>query len=582
MKNTFFAIAALALLFSNAAFAQVGSGYFRTEVVQVDGTKIETKIYTPDNSANKVTLTNGKRVYEVGRGQFGDLKIEGSIAFPKKNDPVAEKLSYTGSFEGKPYSNKRIGLRADFIQVIPGLGVVGVKLPINSNEREQYKKGKIDIALGVVVWQLDPASGAVKPVESDEVVIFGPYHRVFAKRLLYIKKGPITAGPGSSEQTCGYFFEDHKLMREWGNLSVMAPPRSLGYAKPEVQRYYRYLDGYVQLAEKKMGEAYEVVVFDNQLQEKNTYFPSLLVYRNYDRMPSRNNFRPVFELVGDYRTGKGLGADKLFHRQVLVPSQDIEGLYGVLQADGTVEYPQGSLGLSPVITEEVDAGSKTGETYLLSHFFLVAYPGGNDGKMNYAVAGPEGNLSFGSAEDPVWTEFMIYESEVIKENNGSIYVHPELLVARLPDGNWQCYLASRYINNAFYRYENLSFYFPTPLGNSEKAEHEAIASAEKILVSLNSATEKYNAEALARYQAESKIRLEKYYAEMERRRAEQAKAYPLPQPSRGGAYSPSKWQGFTYTKETTSRYNQSANQSSYNNSMRQYNNYLNSRIYRTY
>lgn len=582
MQNTFLKIAALALLFSNVAFAQDGSGYFRTEVAQVDGTKVETIIYTPTNSVNKVTLTNGKRVYEVGRGQFGDVKIEGSIALPKNNAPAAGKLSYTGSFEGKPYSNKRIGLRADFIQVIPGLGVVGVKLPINSNEREQYKKGEIDIALCVVVWQLDPASGAVKPVESDELVIYGPYHRVFAKRLLYIKKGPLTAGPGSSEQTHGYFFEDNKLVREWGNLSIMAPPRSLGFKKPEVPRYYRYLDGYVQLAEKKMGKAYEVVVFDNQLQEKKTYFPSLLVYRNYDKMPSSTNFGPGYQLVADYRTGKGIGVDKLFHRQVLVPSQDFEGLYGVLQADGTVEFPEGSLGLSPVITEEVDAGSKTGETYLLSHFFLVAYPGGNDGKMNYAVAGPEGGLSFGSAEDPVWTEFMIYESEVIKENNGSIYVHPELLVARLPDGNWQCYLVSRYSSNAFNRYENLGFYFPTPLGNSEKIEHEAISSAEQILVSLNSATEKYNAEALARYQAESKIRLEKYYAEMERRRSEQAKAYPLPQPSRGGAYTPSSWQGFTYTSGTTSRYNQAVYQSNQKEQMRQYNNYLNSRIYRTY
>jgi hypothetical protein len=582
MKNKFLAIAALSLLASNIAFAQGGAGYFRTEVAQVDGTKVETRIYTTTNSVNRVTLTNGKRVYEVGRGQFGDLKIEGSIALPKKNDPDSEKLSYTGSFEGKPYGSGRIGLRADFIQVIPGLGVVGVKLPINSSEREQYKKGKIDIALGVVVWQLDPASGEVKPVESDELVLYGPYHRVFAKRLLYIKKGPITAGQGSSEQTFGYFFEDHKLVKEWGNLSVMAPPRSLGFKKPEVPRYYRYLDGYVQLAEKKMGEAYEVVVFDNQLQEKNTYFPSLLVYRNYDKMPNSPTYGPGYKLVADYRTSKGIGVDKLFHRQVLVPSQDIEGLYGVLQADGTVAYPQGSLGLSPVITEEVDAGSKTGETYLLSHFFLVAYPGGNDGKMNYAVAGPEGNLSFGSAQEPVWTEFMIYESEVIKKNNGSIYVHPELLVARLPDGNWQCYLVSRYNNNAFSRYENLSFYFPTPLGNAEKAEHEAIASVESILVSLNSSTEKYNAEVLARNQAESKLRWEKHQAEMERRRAEQAKANPLPQPSRGGAYSPSKWQGFTYTRETTSRYNQSVNQSNYNNSMRQYNNYLNSRIYRRY
>jgi len=582
MQYLRFTFALWTILVSNAVFAQEESSYFKKEVVQIGETNVETLTYTSTNSVSKVTITNGKRVYEVDRGRFGDMKIEGSIVFPKKNDPVTSKLNYTGSLETKPYGDKVTGLRADFIQVLPDFGVVGVKLPINSTERDQYKRGDIEIALGVVAWQLDPATGEVKQVDSDELVVYGPYNRVFAKRLLYFKKEGTIAGSDAPERTHGYFFEDGKLAKEWNNLSVMAPPRSLGFKKPEVPRFYRYLDGYVQLAEKKMGEAYEVVVFDNQLQEKNTYFPSVLVYRNYDKMPSSTTFGPGHKLVADYRTGKGLGVDKLFHRMVLVPSQDIEGLYGVLQADGTVDIPLGSLGLSPIITEEIDAGSKTGETYLLSHFFLVAYPGGDDGKMQYAVANPEGKLSFSSADEPIWTEFMIYESEVIKANNGSIYVHPELLVARLTDGKWQSYLVSRYSSNAFSRYENLKFYFPTPLGSSEESEHEAISSAEQILVSLNTSTEKYNAEALARYRAESKIRWEQHQAEMARRRAELAKTHPLPQPIRANAYSPSTWQGFTYTSQTTSRYNQSVNQSNYNNSMRQYNNYLNSRIYRSY
>src|SRR5690606_16219812 len=149
----------------------------------------------------------------------------------------------------------------------------------------------------------------------------------------------------TNELMAGYFLEDNKVKRKWDNLSVMAPPRSTAPFKPQEKRIYRYMDNYVQIADRKEGETYEIVIFDNQLKEKNSYYPSLLVYRNYDIMP---NFKTSSvshisgkKLVEDYRSGKGFGPDELFHRQALIPSQDIEGLYGVLRADGTVEIPEG-------------------------------------------------------------------------------------------------------------------------------------------------------------------------------------------------------------------------------------------------
>ncbi|TFV95793.1 hypothetical protein E4S40_06105 [Algoriphagus kandeliae] len=581
MKKNIFILFIGVLWMWGSAVAQQYVSPIRTEVVQMGQTTIE--VVWIGDKAGSVKVKNGKREYEVGRGRFSDMKLEGSISFPKGNSPEDEKLKQKAGLEQKDYSNKVIGLRADFIQYIPDLGLIGIKLPEGSKEKEQYKKGEIEIAQGVVIWQVDLATGAVKVQDSDEAIVYAPYSKVFSKRLLYIKKGPINGSAEKSGQMHGYFYEGNQLVKAWENLSVMAPPRSLGFGKPDVPRYYRYLDGYVQLAEQKMGDAYEVAVFDNQLQEKISYFPALLVYRNWEKMPDSKTFGQGKKLVADYRSGTGLGADKLFQRQVLVPSNELEGLYGVLQADGTVDIPEGSLGLSPIITEEKNAASKTGETYLLNHFFLVAYPGAEEGKMHYGVAGPDGKLSFGSAENPVWTEFMVYESEIIKENNSSIYVHPELLVARLPDGNWHCYLASRYRGYAYDgRYESLGFYFPTPYGSSSKTPHEAIASVEPLLVALNDTTEKRVTEARAKYLAQLRIEGENRMRENQRKLDEWAAANPSPAPRRGGVFQKSTWQGFTYSSETTRRFNQSVNQSNYNNSMRQYNNYLNSRIYRNY
>ena len=312
-------------------------------------------------------------------------------------------MQNNGAFAVKSNVNKKIvGLKAPFIQLIPDLGLVGFEIHGGWEQRDAYKNGKINVALGRVIWQLNLATGEVKGIEKDEVVMFNPYHRIYSTRLLYL--GQNTTTTTTNELMAGYFLEDNKVKRKWDNLSVMAPPRSTAPFKPQEKRYYRYWDNHIQIADKKEGETYEIIVFDDKLQEKNSYYPSLLVYRNYDIMP---NFKTSSvshisgkKLVEDYRSGKGFGPDELFHRQALIPSQDIEGLYGVLRADGTVEIPEGSLGLSPVITEEKDAKSKTGATYLLSHYFIVAYPGDEDGNMNFAKS-TDGGLTWSRKETEI-------------------------------------------------------------------------------------------------------------------------------------------------------------------------------------
>jgi hypothetical protein len=327
------------------------------------------------------------------------------------------------------------------------------------------------------------------------------------------------------------------------------------------------------------------VVLDPQLKLKNTYYPALIVYRNYNLMPSHNG-DSGFKLVKDYRTGNFRSPDMLFQRQVLVPSASIDGLYGVLQANGTIEIPEGSLGLSPILTEEKEAKSNTAATYLLNHFFMVAYPGGSDGKMNYAVADPEGKLSFGSYEKPVWNDFFVHVSDAIEENNENIYVHRELIVAQLDDGKWQCYLASRYHLGKFQRYETLAYYFPTPIGQSALNQVDAIISAEQGLIALDTRVGIYNEKVRKEHEAKMKRDWDKMQAALAIKRREEAEKWaayrPQPQASNQGSnLFKSDWQGFSYTPETTRRYNQTVNQSNYNNAMKQYNSYLNSKIYGT-
>lgn len=545
-------------------------------VKQWGSVKIESTSYI-------TTMTDGNKTYTVTSSGYGGIKVEGDVEFPKKNTPVHSKIVEKNGFETKSNVNSKIiGLRADLVQYIPNVGLVGIKFTMPPTEVDKFKKKQLEVAQGEVSWQLNTATGEVAIFPEDEVLIREPYQHVFARQLLYIGHNNNADKKGTKS---GYLYKDTQLVGQWDKLSIMGAPRTDWTKKMDIKRYYRLWNGFVQLAAQKEGKTFEVVVLDPQLKQKNTYYPALIVYRNYDLMPIHNG-DSGFKLVKDYRTGNFRSPDMVFHRQVLVPSASIDGLYGVLQADGTVEIPEGSLGLTPILTEEKEANSKTGATYLLNHFFMVAYPGGSDGKMNYAVANPEGKLSFGSYEKPVWKDFFVHLSDAIEENNDNIYVHRELIVAQLADGKWQCYLASRYHIGKFQRYETLGYYFPTPIGQSALSQVDAIISAEQGLIALDTRVGIYNEKVRKEHEERMKRDWDKMQAALAIKRREEAEKWAAsrPQPqsyTQGSNLFKSDWQGFSYTPETTSRYNQTVNQSNYNNAMKQYNSYLNSKIYGT-
>ncbi len=536
-----------------------------------------------ESTPYSTTITDGTNTYTVTASSFGGIKVEGDVKFPKKNTPVHAKIFEKNGFEPKSNVNsKGIGLRADLIQFLPNVGLVGIKYTMSQTDVDKFKKKELQIAQGEVSWRLNTTSGEVALFPDDEVLIREPYQHILAKQLLYVGRNQTPEKKGTMS---GYLYEDAKLKEQWDKLSIMGSPRTDWRKQIDIKRYYRYGNGYIQLAIQKEGKTHEVVVLDAQLKRIKTYYPALIVYRNYNLMPSHNG-ESGLKLVKDYRTGNFRSPDKVFHRQVLVPSESIEGLYGVLQADGTIEIPQGSLGLTPILTEEKEANSKTNATYLLNHFFMVAFPGGSDGKMNYAVADPEGKLSFGSYEKPVWKDFFVHLSDAIEENNDNIYVHRELIVAQLADGKWQCYLASRYHLSKFQRYETLGYYFPTPIGQSALSQVEAIISAEQGLIALDTRVGIYNEKVRKEHEERMKRDWDKMQAALAIKRREEAERWAAsrPQPqasSQGSNLFKSDWQGFSYTPETTRRYNQSVNQSNYNNAMKQYNSYLNSKIYGT-
>lgn len=570
MKRVLITIFPVLLLWLNCA-AQLPpdrayqAGDARVEIRNWYGTQ---KTYTVD-------LIVGKRSYQLKKaGGLGGTEVRGSLELPKRNDPLYGKLTYSASLVLKSnVSTEPVGLRADAILLVPNEGLVGYTLTHTAKDSVLG-----DTQYGFIRWRLDLATGLISEVLTDEVVVVAPRDFVMAEIFLYVRQGPMKGQSGKPGQVHGYLFENNQLSRQWEHLAVMSVPRGTasGFDYKEVKRYVRYDGPYMQIAAQRDGATCEVLVFDRKLKNPRTYFPALVVFQNHARMPDWN-FRPGRDLIADYRRGRGYTPDQLFQRMVLVPGPDIAGLYGILQRDGTVVYPEGSLGLAPVLTTEQVAGAPKDSTYLLAHYFVVAFPGEGD-QISFAVAGPDGKLSAGSAEKPVWTEWLIYQSEVVAENNKASHVHPELLVARLPDGKWQGYLASRYGHN--WTNENLNYFYPTPVGMPNEDQALAIFDTETLLVRRDSVIGKRNEAIAAQNAALARIRLEQQAARRKAEHEEWLRTRPAPPTGGGGRYT-SQWQGFTYTPQTTARYNQTF-QPSYEQRMRQYNAYLNAKIYRTW
>lgn len=567
MKNNWFWIIIFVLV-GVSATAQLPPD----EVHQIGDTRIEVKYWYGTQNPVFVYLHNGKRSYKVS---LGGTEVRGDMVFPKRKNPLYGKLVGSGSLLKKSNaSNVPIGLRAKAILLVPNEGLVGYTLTHTAKDSVLG-----DTQYGFIRWRLDLATGQISEVLTDEVVVVAPKNFIMAETALYVRKGPMKGQADDSQKVYGYLFENGILSQQWDHLAVMSVPRATasGWTYQEVKRYVRYDGPYMQIAAQREGATSEVLVFDRRIRNPRSYFPALLVYQNYTQMPSRN-FQSGSRIISEYRKGIMRTPDEIFQRMVLVPSPDIAGLYGILQADGSVQYPEGSLGLAPILTSEQVAGASKDSTYLLANYFVVAYPGEGD-QMGFAVAGPEGKLTYGSAEKPIWSEWLMYESEILKENIRHTVVHPTLFVALQTDGRWQAYTAARYGYNL--TNEHLPTYYPSPVGQANEEQTLAVFAAEQHLMRIDSIVGKRNEAIAAANAAASRQRQQEQAAKRKAEHEEWLRTRPAP-PTGGGGRFTSQWKGFTYTSQTTARYNQTVQQSSFNNRMREYNAYLNAKIYRSW
>jgi hypothetical protein len=119
-------ISAIFFLLCVTAFAQSSPD----EVHQIGDTRVEVRYWFGTTKPIFVYLHTGKRSYEVKQaGGLGGTQVRGDMVFPKRNNPLYGKLTYSGSLQKKSnVSDKPVGLRADAILLVPNEGLVGYTL----------------------------------------------------------------------------------------------------------------------------------------------------------------------------------------------------------------------------------------------------------------------------------------------------------------------------------------------------------------------------------------------------------------------------------------------------------------------
>ena len=504
------------------------------------------------------TITQGRRSYEV---RMKGKEVKGDIRLPK-----AKELVYTNA-----WLIPNQGLKADAMVLLPDWGLVGYAIEHRASDSSSGLTH-----YGNVQWRIDPATGTFEECALDEIVVFHPYDFILAERVLFIKKQATENIRKPGHQADGFMYASNKKTEEWPGMEVMTNPKKL-IREPIIfiKRFIYYRDAYLVIGQKRGGFLCKTMVFDQKLQAKKSYFPSLVVYKGFAKVPYKIGHYLGNDVVARYRKGTWQAPDELFEWAILVPSQSYEGLYGLLSPDGTVEIPEGSLGLSPMLTTEQVAGIKD-STYLLSHFFVVSYPGTED-QLHFGIAGPDGKVSQGSLEKPAWESWFMQTSEVLQAQVKYSVYHSDLIVAKQANGLWQGFLPAQYFFTS--AKDATAPFYPKAVGKPDTDPAQALANTEEQILMWDSISGVKQAANQARIRAEGEK-----WAKLRAARQDSLHQVSLrnqpPPPQRAPISIRSNWEGFTYTSQTTARFNQTVQTSSGNNSMREYNRYLNAKIYR--
>jgi hypothetical protein len=528
---------------------------------QIGETHVEVRCSAADASyVYSVQLDHGKRNYQI---RLKGKEVQGDIKLPKWRD-----LVFNGTWV---IPNK--GMKADGLVLLPDWGLLGYSLEHTATDSSQGLT-----RYGNVKWRIDLASGQFEECPLDEIVIYKPYDYVLAERVLYIKKQATEDLRKPGDLADGFFYVGNKKAEQWNGMEIMGVPKLLQFSTPiSIKRFINYRDAFMVIGQKKGGYLCRSMVFDQSLQNINNYFPSLVVFQSYAHVPYKMGNLLGNDMISRYRKGIMHRPDELFSRLILVPSQSFEGLYGVLSSDGKVEIPDGSLGLAPILTTEKVANTKD-SSYLLAHFFVVPYPGAED-SLHFGIAGPDGKPSHGSPSQAVWKSWFIQESELLSKQVQHSNYHSDIIVAQGVDGKWQGYLPARYGSSS--DQHSKTPYFPRPIGTPDPDPAKAIASTEDLVLRWDSLAGVKIAANKARIKAEADKWRRIRAARQDSLHQVWLRNQPPPAP-RAPISIGSQWEGFTYTAQTTARYNQSVRSSTSNMSMRAYNSHLNAKIYRTW
>jgi hypothetical protein len=547
------------LLWGINSFAQQPSMKGVIPMPNLEGNIPETLV----ENGNSYELKFDQRKYSISR-EGGYWKVTGNIA----------------DYKGK------VGMAsARHVAYVPGMGLVGWYDNERDSTHERY---------GNITWILRAADGFLE--REMGLKSFGFIYRrgslsnpLVADTTLILLGMKLTHFPYIDQKnskknsmiktwlehdyaggTAGvYLFHGTKLFRKWDGLADLAN----GLTRTLFIRQGK--EGFIQFGHWTAdSSSINLYTLYPDWKRVDTTREVMMLHASRST-PKQDDFYTWNGSIERSRQRRILAPEHYIHHLV-VPHPVVQDWFVLLNNDGSMYLPEQALGLVPVgsrKTAGLEYNSRRKKEFTLVEGFVVAY----QPKENEPIWWGWSDGELKTATGPIWKEWYVHEAL------GIPLVDPKLLVARQKNNLWQAYTLPSY-NTSFYSSGSAyQFLNPTtfdvpntfkgriqPSGNPGeailKAELAVKKMAEEIQNNVKAAWNEYLA---------IKAKQDKEMQELNAKYAAQQQAN---KPT--GVYRPSTWQGFTYTPQTTARYNQAVNSSEAKMKMQQFKQQLNAKIKR--
>lgn len=514
------------------------SYYDKAPVVEPDATFT----YNVEQTTNGYTVQISERKYSV------------TTAVKSTTSQKPTQMLIKGKFNSKTVKGFNDyaygGLVADYMTVVPGVGIVGWNEAWKEYADWQYGHP----GAGRIKWLIRTDGVAQMALRNEVVSRAGTsMGGLMAKKILYTYSYPqnskldMLASDYLNYPPKAFLIQDGKIEKTWDRLACL-------YTDDRRSLFVDfYGNEYIQLAQYQSDSLATVTTLDHELNIVSEH-------RNVMRM-----------LKSPQKTWQ----DHFYRFQVdlLVTNEEIPGIYSVLNKKGQLTVPEGTWGVIPLTTSYKTRNwyDEVGKEldYILLHKYLLPYPQNN------------GDLHWGMMEDgiqtnitgPIWADWHVYESEEIKANRYFTRANPRIFLAQELDQKWK--------PHNFFMYTERQHLMDTVTAIMERtvpaiAYEDAITSVEKSLVKLEEKMDfvyhqakKRNAER----EQEQKLRNQRLQEKMavyrqEQLAAQEARAERYRKrhgtPTSSGSYS------ITHSQQAKDSYNRTVRQSQERQSMRDY------------